>query len=444
MPDPDIIIIGAGVAGLAAAAELARAGLYAIILEARDRMGGRVFTTRERDIPIELGAEFIHGKPPEIWQLLQHSGAEVLEVHGQSWCSEDSQLHPCIFFSQVESILSEMNDSLPDESFLAFLNRRFPSLKHDPDLENARQHALRYVIGFNAADPSLVGVHWLVEEMRAEERIEGHRAFRSGNGYEDLIAILRRQISLHGVTVHYETVARKLGWSQGQVEISALQADGSAVFKSPRALITLPLALLKAPPGEIGAVEFVPPLPQSKLGSLGKLEVGKIIRIVLRFRHRFWDNISPAPRQSLSDMAFLFSEDDLFPTWWTSMPRKFPIITGWAPFRAAEQLSGKPDDEVVARSLQSLSKVLKADRRQIEGWLESAHFHNWQTDPFSRGAYSYGKAGCDGAQEALAAPVENTLFFAGEATDTTGQNGTVHGAIASAYRAAREILERLR
>ena len=72
--------------------------------------------------------------------------------------------------------------------------------------------------------------------------------------------------------------------------------------------------------------------------------------------------------------------------------------------------------------------------------LEAEYIHDWQSDPFSRGAYSYGKVGADGAQEALASPVENTLFFAGEATDTGGHNGTVHGAVASGVRAAREIL----
>ena len=76
----------------------------------------------------------------------------------------------------------------------------------------------------------------------------------------------------------------------------------------------------------------------------------------------------------------------------------------------------------------------------LESCLEAASFHDWQSDPFSRGAYSYAKVGADGAQKALGAPVENTLFFAGEATDTSGHNGTVNGAIASGYRAAAEII----
>jgi monoamine oxidase len=214
------------------------------------------------------------------------------------------------------------------------------------------------------------------------------------------------------------------------------------VLAARRVLVTLPLALLKAPIGEVGVVEFTPPLPQEKVESLDKLEMGKVIRVVLRFRHRFWDEIRPSGDQSktLSDMSFLFSQDEWFPTWWTTMPEKFPIITGWAPFRSAERLSGQSHAFVTQRSLQTLGRLLGVDWKKLETWLEAAYFHDWQSDPFSRGAYSYGKVGADGAQQGLAAPVENTLFFAGEATDTSGHNGTVHGAIASANRAAREIL----
>lgn len=172
--------------------------------------------------------------------------------------------------------------------------------------------------------------------------------------------------------------------------------------------------------------------------------MGKVVRIVLCFRHRFWDTISPpGQNSSLSDMSFLLSRDEWFPTWWTTAPEKLPIITGWAPFRAGERLSGQERSFVMAHSLQALGTLLSVDPQKLEDELDAAYFHDWQADPYSRGVYSYGKAGSDGAQAALAAPIENTLFFAGEATDTSGNNGTVHGAIASGYRAAGEILNGL-
>jgi monoamine oxidase len=91
-------------------------------------------------------------------------------------------------------------------------------------------------------------------------------------------------------------------------------------------------------------------------------------------------------------------------------------------------------------ALRTLATLLHIGSEQLAQLLDAAYFHDWQTDPFSRGAYSYGAVGSDDAQQTLATPVENTLFFAGEATDATGHNGTVHGAIASGRRAAREIL----
>jgi len=208
----------------------------------------------------------------------------------------------------------------------------------------------------------------------------------------------------------------------------------------------LPVSLLKTSKGP-GAVDFIPPLPAEKIAALDKIEMGKVIRVELCFRHRFWDDISPNGKlgsqlpKNLSDMSFLFSDDEFFPTWWTRMPERDPIITGWAPCQSAERLSGMNQSQITRRALQSLSRLLELDTHDLESWLNASYVHDWEADPFSRGAYSYGKVGSVEAQQVVAAPVENTLFFAGEATDTTGNNGTVHGAIASGHRAAAEIIK---
>ncbi len=436
--DRSVIVIGAGIAGLAAAWKLGSAGSSVALLEARDRIGGRIWTVSD-GFPVELGAEFIHGRPREILDALDESRAEITEVEGRSWCAFESRLRLCDFWSSIESILSRMEDSGPDESFLDFLRRLFPNPESDRE---AQERALGYIIGFNAADPRLVGVHWLVQGMRAEEKIEGDRSFRAGRGYRDLLEVFERRIAAcRGVTIQRSTVVEYVRWRPGRVEVIARTPVGPQTFTASRVLITLPLALLKAPSGDTGAVNFDPPLPTAKIAALDKLEMGRVIRIVLLFRDRFWDHLTPQnSRTTLSDMGFLFSDDEWFPTWWTSAPRKLPIITGWAPFQCAEKLSGQSREFVVERSLHTLGGLLKVDRGVLQDNLQNAYFHDWQSDPFSRGAYSYGKVGSDGAQEALAAPLADTLFFAGEATDTTGNNGTVHGAMASGYRAATQIL----
>jgi len=440
---PDVIVIGAGAAGLAAAADLGRAGLSVTVLEARNRIGGRMFTQRDPvcQVPIELGAEFIHGFPPEIWEPLQSRHVRVSEVSGDFWCFQKGRLSKCDFFSEVDDILKKMDDNAPDESFLSFLNRHCKG-ESNPKKQEACERALGYVTGFNAADPDRVGVNWLVQGMRAEEKIEGDRAFRSQNGYQDLLNIFCEELAEAGVFPQTETVVDAVRWTQSGAEITAHRFDESCKFETGRVLVTVPLGVLQAQAGDDGALQFTPALPRTKLEAVNKLEMGKVMRVTLRFRNRFWDKIY-APggeNKTLTGMSFLFSDDDWFPTWWTNMPQRLPIITGWAPFRCAEQLSGKSRSFVIDRCLQTLSCLLKIGVDELTRLHEVAYFHDWQSDPFSRGAYSYGTVGADGAQQALASPVENTLFFAGEATDTTGHNGTVHGAIASGRRTAKEIL----
>ncbi len=260
-----------------------------------------------------------------------------------------------------------------------------------------------------------------------------------------MLDIFCGELSRQGIQIQTEIVVKSVRWSQGHAEINAHRAGESQKFEAERVLVTIPLGVMKAASDDEGAVRFDPALPRTKLDALTKLEMGRVIRVTLRFQNRFWDTI-PAPgkdRKNLSDMGFLFSDDEWLPTWWTTMPGKLPIITGWAPFRCAEGLSGKSESFVVDRCLQTLSKLLSVSIEQITSLFGTGYFHDWQNDPFSRGAYSYGAVGSDGAQEALARPLENTLFFAGEATDTTGHNGTVHGAIASGRRSAKEILHGL-
>jgi monoamine oxidase len=442
--DMDVIIIGAGAAGLAAAAELGRSGLSVSILEARDRIGGRIFTVRDSalNVPIELGAEFIHGLPPEIWLPLQARNISPTEVEGALYCVKNAHLSTCDLFSRMDEILDRMDDRLPDESFRSFLERCWPEASRNPEQQEAIQRALGYVTGFNAADPDQVGVHWLLKGMRADEAIEADRSFRLTNGYQHLIEIYQQELVQYGVTTQANTIVEAIHWRTGHAEVIAHNGKGPARFTTSRVLVTLPLAVLQANPGSVGAVQFSPPLPTQKLDAMRRMEMGKVIRIVLRFRDRFWETISAGAGDSrtIADMSFLFSQDGWFPTWWTAMPRTLPIMTGWAPFRSAEKLSGKSQSFVIEHSLETLSRLMRIDRRELESLLEAAYFHDWQSDPFSLGAYSYGKVDAEAAPEALGIPMDNTLFFAGEATDTSGHNGTVHGAIASGRRAAAEIL----
>jgi monoamine oxidase len=120
------------------------------------------------------------------------------------------------------------------------------------------------------------------------------------------------------------------------------------------------------------------------------------------------------------------------------VPEASPVITGWAPFPSADRLSGKSKGFVVDKSLETLSRLLGVSK--IGTHVDAAYLHDWQGDPWARGAYSYVKVGGDHAEQDLGSPLDGALFFAGEATDVVGNNGTVNGAIASGKRVAKEII----
>lgn len=436
--NPDVVIVGSGAAGMSAAVELSRAGMKVLVLEARDRIGGRMWTVRDPgwDVPIELGAEFVHGRPPEIWDVVRRSKLEPTEVVGEDWCLRHGELSPCDFFSEIDELLKKMTDQGPDESFLQFLQRNCP----DPAQKEPCEWARRYVTGFHAADPAVISVHSLVKGSEAEEKIDGDQAFRIPGGYHWLVEGFREQLSKSDVVVYLNTMVESVAWNRGQARVQARGPDGMSTFESSRLLVTLPLGVLQAESHQRGTVKFCPELPPEKKVALSNLAMGRVLRVTLTFAERFWDQIAGSNQRSLTDARFLFAFEDPFPTWWTTMPEKWPVITGWAPFECADRVSGKSEAFVREQALQSLSAGLNIGKGKLGDLCQGIYFHDWQSDPFSRGAYSYVKVGDEGAQRELAVPLQETLFFAGEATDITGNHGTVHGAIASGRRAAREIL----
>jgi monoamine oxidase len=160
--------------------------------------------------------------------------------------------------------------------------------------------------------------------------------------------------------------------------------------------------------------------------------MGQVQKLTLRFRHRLWDERT----------GFLHDPQAAFPTWWTQSPLLVPVITGWAGGPAARALVGAGEAAVLDAALATLARVLKRTRRVVESALDGWQRHDWASDPFSRGAYSYVRVGGLERQRALVRPFGGTIFIAGEATDPE-ETGTLNGALASGRRAARAIRRRL-
>lgn len=435
----DVLILGGGVAGLLAARELHAAGLAVRVLEARGRLGGRVDTRHESGLalPFELGAEFLHEQAEELRQVLHAAGLSACEVTPEHWYLDQGQIATSGgFFKELwPKMRAAVQAGAADRSFQAFLDEHWPAGTNDV----LRARALCYVEGFHAGPAERMSVRGLLGTEQAGQ-LEDETELRSLDGLDRAVAWLAAGLDGRRSRVHLNTVAEEVRWQPGAVEVKARPAWGgeAASFHGRRAVVTLPLGVLRA-----GVVRFAPEVPE-KIAAARDLGVGQAVKLLLRFRARFWEGLSlPAEdgRRKLTRLGFLNVPGETFPTWWTMRPLRVPVLVGWAGGPAAERVlrEGSIPDSALA----CLARVLNVDRRRVDELFVSWHLHDWRADPFARGAYTYLPVGGVTAPARLAQPVADTLFFAGEATDTEGTHATIHGALATGRRAANEVRQSL-
>jgi monoamine oxidase len=432
----DVVIIGAGVAGLAAARALAEAGRSVLLLEARDRIGGRVWTRHEADTsaPVELGAEFIHGQIPQTLGLLHEAGEAALSTEGSHWTLLHGKLQQRTdhLFEQLQQGMQKAEIlQKPDISFQAFLEQgeRYGISKEAADLGR------RFVQGFDAADPGRVSAQSIAEEWSSGGMLDSPQ-YRPMGGYSSVLTALAGKLDRDKVHVQLHTVVSAVRWKRGAVEIEGVFLGQPFEVKAPKVIVTVPIGVLQLPEGAPGAIHFTPAL-ESKRDAIAGIPSGPVLKVVLRFRTVFWEKLDGG---RYHDASFFYSVGTPFPTFWTSMPTRSPFLNAWTGGPPAAQLSEKSDPEIVQVALDSLQAMFGDRLPDARAQLEAAFVHNWQRDPFSCGAYSYVGVGHNGtARRTLAAPLDDTLFFAGEATDTEGEAATVTGALQSGARAAHEV-----
>jgi monoamine oxidase len=431
----DILVIGAGAAGLAAAAELAPSGRSVLVLEARERTGGRVWSlgVPRVPVPVELGAEFIHGRPQVLFSLLRKAGLAAVDRTGSAWHVERGRLCRADgAFAEIRRAIRKARRPVKDVSFETYLEREMRRLS-----PRARLLARRRVEGYDAADPTRVSALAILAEWSGEDDAAAPSHFRPLGGYGAVLAALESALEGSCVEIRRETVVRSVRWERGRVEVEGTSCGASFRASAARAIITLPLGVLKLAQEEPNAVRFVPALAQ-KRKALDRLAPSPALKVVMRFSEPFWEKID---RGRYADAAFFRASNTAFPVFWTALPVRIPLLTAWAGGPHAERMANLDTEEIVARAVAS-AKTLFGARARIERRLEAAWVHDWQRDPFARGAYSYVLVSGGGARRTLALPIADTLFFAGEATDAAGEHGTVAGALQSGIRAAREALTR--
>jgi monoamine oxidase len=425
MADADVLVVGAGIAGLAAAERLAAAGRRVLVLEARDRIGGRIHTAHdpELDVPVELGAEFVHGHPVELIELIERLRLTVVPGRERHQRGPGESAPPLPDLRTTLQQLLDGADRGPDRA-VADLIRERATVAHPGALEVAA----RYLEGFHAADLSLMGTRSLAQNEAAGEE-DGDEIRRVGEGYGTLVRRLADAIEPERCEIRLGTAVGAIWWRPGEVRV---RVAGSAEIVAPRAVLTLPLPVLRRLLTDRGT--GLAPAPPEWRAALECLHMGQAHRVVLGFDRRWW-----APDRG-DGPSFVHGGHEPFPVWWTALPSRAPIMTGWVGGPRAAMLAGQDEGAMIRAALESLASVFDRDVGELRSRLRLAYVHDWSADPLAGGAYSYGGVGAIEARATLARPAGGTLYLAGEAVAEEGRNATVHGALISGFRAAERVL----
>lgn len=429
-----IIIIGAGAAGLAAGRTLHDLGLPVLILEARDRIGGRVWTSYDlAPYPVELGAEFIHGTKVLTWEWLKWYGLGTVSTgsYRQIFAGVDGKI------KRIMSVLNRdweetiweaaeewLDDDNPDISLRDLMHKQ--GLLTDPNTEEARLVS-NMISGDYGGNLDEIGAEAFLEaSFDGDGSDEGD--FRLEAGYTKFMHHIA-----DGLDIRLNTPVQQIRYSSDGVHITT--ADGN-ILNASAAIVTLPLGVLK-----VGDVKFDPVLPPDKQKAITLIGAGAVNKVILTFKEPFWQD----------DMHMIYTALDSQMWWrpgwgrWEGNPvlrwaglgerNEKPLLTAFAGGKDAAQQSTMSEDEAVTRSLKHLQSVFGRD---VTDLLVSGQFVNWGADPYSKMGYSFGTVGSAGMREVLAAPLDNRLYFAGEACNPIRPQ-TVHGAMETGIQAAQQI-----
>jgi monoamine oxidase len=424
----DAIVVGAGAAGVAAARMLQDYGQSVLVLEARDRIGGRIHTDYDwADHPIELGAEFIHGEVVT-WDLLRQFDLNAFPVLHESQAylhtPKGSRLrHPPVALEPAEQIAFDLLES-NESSIWDWVDAWIAAGKPDTDLATMLHQSdviipedLRQVIDNSYSSDYGVYLHQLGVYGVAESTYEGDGAneYRIAAGYGKLLDRLAQ-----GLNIQLTQPVTQIEWAS---DYAIVTTASNQQFTTDRVIITLPLALLQK-----NTVTFIPALPTWKQKAIQGIGLTHIIKLILKFDRPFW------PKDWEYCVTHLDSQ-----LWWrpgAGQDNEAPILTAFVGSDGADRIRALGEVEAAKLGVKHLEEIFGVD---LSDRLVDAKLIDWQAEPYSQMGYTYTPVNGVGLRYKLGESLHDRLFFAGEATSVL-RPSTVHGAFETGFRVAQEIL----
>jgi monoamine oxidase len=427
--DYDVVIVGAGVAGMTAARILSQAGpgLKVIVLEARDRVGGRLLTLYDKkNLPshgVEVGAQYIHGSEAPIWELVQRYqiGTRSSEHLGEfrKRYLDGGQPDP----QRFRELMSLAAKALPGQQSRDI---SFRQLADGLDIGEAEREVLFSEALSWSAEPENISARAVIQDGRLwDDWHDGD--FQVVGGYSELANKMAAEIEGR---IQLSSVVKDIFWRQGLVGIRYKYGGITTALTCRQLILTLPVGVLQG-----GDISIQPALPPSAQKAIDSLEMGQVVVVPMLFSEPFWNS------------------DDVPGSWTDPAGRRnftFPHpvgqggngVRGWFTGAAARELSDAGPELGLARVLRWLEEASGA--QGIAEKLRWHHFQDWMKEPYTQGSYSITRPGGHGQRQALAEPIEGTLYFAGEATAPPPHYQTVHGAYLSGKRVATQVAKALK